>query len=676
MKCLRSRLLIGMAALLAALPDAASARRKAKETSDFVWEQVTDADWSIGQETSWPDAHAIMIFEKISVDERELLEEKVSTSLYRRLRILDEIGRAQADVVAPMDFGEQKVTEVIARTVLPNGDEVVMSPENIHRETVLKAEGEKVKQTKFSIPGVSSDCIIEYRICYKSDQPSSGWLIQKDIPLVNGEYQWYFFDLARTGLKWWDLTSFMSWTFGDPQYVWRNITPSAPKRFPNTGHITEMVFTVSDIPPFETEQQSLPQKNLVAKLICFYGSGSPPAVYWSYLTESMEEWMRDDFCSKIERVKKAVGENATEGDLEQRMRAAYDWVQSNIINTSFVDFAEAMEEKGVKARKKEKDNETADDVVKRGYGRSVDLTQLYCAFLREMGLDAKLALVVDRSSDIFIREVPSWQFDRTLVAVFDSTKNVHFFAPGVPYVPYGMVPWFNEGVQALLEGNQGEMKTVPPSPPEATVENHLYSYTLVPGEEVRGTAQSRLTGHAAGHIRGQMLRCDSAEHKDLLKEASADFLTAGEYDSLKCDGLAEVEAPLKLSGNVKFPAVSDQAGRLLFKPLDYFVKRDNPFVSATRKTPIVFRSAYQRKESAQFELPEGWSIEALPTDTMFTNRVGKCGVQFMQLGDKLSVQRSFTLNAPMWKVEDYHDIRALFQARQEMSDRIVVLIKS
>ena len=190
---------------------------------------------------------------------------------------------------------------------------------------------------------------------------------------------------------------------------------------------------------------------------------------------------------------------------------------------------------------------------------------------------------------------------------------------------------------------------------------------------MKGTAQSRLTGHAAGHIRGQMFGSDSAEYKDLLKEASADLLTAGEYDSLKCEGLAEVEAPLKLTGNVTFPVVSEQAGRLLFKPLDYFVKRDNPFVSATRLTPIVFRSAYQRKESAQFELSEGWSIEALPADTMFVNRVGKCGVQFTQLGNLLTVQRSFTLNAPMWKVEDYRDVRALFQARQDMSDRVAVL---
>jgi hypothetical protein len=551
-----------------------------------------------------------------------------------------------------------------------------MSADNIHRETVVKAEGEKVKQTKFSIPGVTADCIIEYRICYNQDEPARGWLIQKDIPLVRGEYQWYYFDFARVvdfWTIWYRVVPFMVERLKQPEYTWSNIPARAPKRFPLAKDTTELVFSVQDIAPFESEPYSMPENTLRARLRCFYSSGSLPAVFWSDLTRFMSEWMRDDFCGKTERVKKAVAGNAATGDLEQRMRAAYNWVQNNITNTSFVDLAEAREEKGIKGRTKEKDNETADDAIKRGYGWRNDLTSLYCAMLREIGVDARLAYVVDRTDDMFVRDAKSWQFDRSLVAVFDSTKIVRFFAPGIPYVPYGMVPWFNEGVQALLEGTQGEMLTVPPSLPEATVENHLYNYRLVPGQEVKGTAQSRLTGHAAGHIRGQMFGYDSAEYKDLLKEASADFLTAGEYDSLKCDGLLEVEAPLKLSGDVTFPAVSDQGGRLLFKPLDYFVKRDKPFVSVTLITPIVFRSAYQRKESAQFELPEGWSIEALPTDSTFANRVGKCGVQFSQIGNTLTVQRSFTLNAPMWKVEDYRDVRALFQARKDMSDRVAVL---
>jgi hypothetical protein len=121
MNVMKGSLLICLATLLLTIPESASAKRKSQDKSDFKWQETTPADWAIGQDTSWPGAHAIMIFEKISVDERELLGDEVSISLYRRIRILDETGRSQADVMAPMDFGDQKVTEVLARSVQPGG---------------------------------------------------------------------------------------------------------------------------------------------------------------------------------------------------------------------------------------------------------------------------------------------------------------------------------------------------------------------------------------------------------------------------------------------------------------------------------------------------------------------------------------------------------------------------
>jgi len=670
------KLLLGTTALAMTLPGIASARRKSADKADFVWEEITESDWAVGRDSTWPGQPAIMIFEKVSVDERLLVAGAVQLRLYRRIRILGEAGREQADVLAPMDFGEQKVSDVYGRTVLPNGDAIELAPENVFRKTVVKSGGDKIQQTSFSIPGVTTDCIIEYCISYVSDKPSTGWIVQRDIPLTLGEYQWYHFDFENSKTRWISIMPFIVTRLSQPEFVWKNIRTRVPKRFPLTQDRTELVFTVENIPPFEAEPVSLPSKALRGRMICFYGSGSLPIVFWSTMTSSIADWMKEDFCARTDRVKKKLAELAPDGDLDQRMRAAYYWVRDSIINTSFVDFETAMREKGVKGKLDEKDNETADDVVKHGYGWKDNLTSLYCAMLRELGVDARITYVVDRSDDIFERDAKYWQFDRSLVAVFDSTTKVRFFAPGVPYVPYGMVPWFNEGVQALLEGTQGELLTVPVSPAEATSETHVYSYALIPGEEVKGTTQSRLTGHAAGVIRGNLLECEPAEYQEILKESGVDCLPGAEYDSLVCDGLHDVDGPLKLRGEAVFPAVFDQSGRLLFKPLDFFVQRMNPFVSDQRKTPMAFRNAYQRKESAQIALPEGWSIEALPADTVFTNRVGRCGVQFMQVGNNLSVQRSFTLNAPLWQAEDYKDVRALFQARQEMSDRMVVLTQN
>ncbi|MEW5796685.1 MAG: DUF3858 domain-containing protein [Candidatus Zixiibacteriota bacterium] len=677
MRCGWHLIATAVAASLLLLPEAATAQRR-RDTTTFQWEAVTEADWNVGKDTAWAGAHAVMIFEKISVDERKLAEDRVYRSLYRRIRILDMSGRSQAEVEAPMEDAEQRVTRVIARTVLPSGEEIAMTDKDIHRETVLKVKGAKWKQTRFSIPGVTDDCIIEYRIVYQAERSAGGWLIQKDIPLVQGEYRWYYCDFAKQRSTYYFDLPFIWVPLREPEYVWTNVKPSAPKRFPAPGieDSTEMLFTVKNVPAREDEQMSLPEDSRVARLFCSYGTGSLPIEFWSTMSSSMSDWMKDNFCGKTARMKAVLAAALPDGDSEQKMATAYAWVQDSIVNTSFVDLQEAMEERGVNRRIRERTNETADDVIKRKYGWSGVIDALYCSMLRELGIDARIGFVVDRDDDMFVRDFKWWQFDRSLVVVFDSAKSTRFFAPGYPHMPYGMVPWFNEGVQMLLEGTQGEFLTVTPAGPSATSQTYVYDYVLVPGEETVGKVQARLTGHAAGTIRATLFDADSSEYKELLDTAVANLLPSGVRDSLTCTGVERAADPITVHCALTFPSNEEQAGRLFLKPLDYFVSRDNPFVAATRKTPIAFPFAYQRNEAAQFTLPAGWSIEALPSDTMFSNRVGKCGVQFLQLGDKLSVQRNFTLNAPMWKKEDYRDVRALFLARQEMSDRTVVLTRA
>jgi len=670
------KLLVGgllVSALL--LPPSTLAKRKSKKET-FKWEKITQADWDTGRKPATDD-QAVMLFEKISVDDRQMDDDKVFRTLYRKIRILNEAGRHWADVDVPHVHGEYRITSILGQTTLPDGKTIELTEDNIHSKTVIKIEGSKLDQTSFSMPGVTDDCIIEYRISYRSDGDVGGWLIQKDIPLLLGEYQWNYFDFDKSRNIWFSTMPFI-WTWlTEPEYVWQNISPRAPKRYPHPliQDSTEMIFTVKNIPPFENEPQSVPDRSLRARLLCYYGNGTLPVVFWSDLTSNMAEWMDERFCEKKTKLLEVVANLAPGEPRDERIRAAYKWVQTNIINTTFFDLDKVLEERGAKSKKKReaKFAETADEVIKNGHGYASNINALFCAMLVEMGIDARYACVVDRFDDLFSREAKYWQFDRRIVAVYDSIGDTQFYSPGVPYMPCGSVPWFTEGVQALMEGIQGDLVTVPCSDAEANVQTIIYNYNLVPDAATTGSVQARLTGQNANYVRGRLLNIDESEFDDILKEATTSFLPSGEADSTECKGLDESGEALTLTCQMSFPEVTTQAGRLLIKPFDFFVDRDNPFVSQDRNTPIMFRNSYARKESAQIDLPEEWVIEALPRDTIFANRIGKCGVQFVQLGNKLSVQRHFTLNAPLWQVADYADVRALFQARQEMSDCLVVL---
>jgi hypothetical protein len=433
------------------------AKRPSKGNSGIEWAPVTEADWAAGADSVLAAKGAVMIFEKISIDERKFDKEDVSLTLYRRIRILSDAGRAWADVIAPPEYEGEALALVSGRTILPGGEEFALSDEHIYHDTVAKAGEDEVYRTRFSMPGVTRDCIIEYRVKYASIG-SRDWVVQKDIPLLHGEYQWYYFDFLKARRAWdspvwYSRVPFVMSYIREPEHVWQNLPSRAPKAFPLTKDSTELIFVVDSIAPFEPEPASFPARALKGRLNCQNGSGSLDIEFWSTMTAGMSDWMKDTFMGKSLNVKSVV--SSLPGNVpEDKMRAAYEWIQANITNTSYVDPNKVFGKTGAATKRtiKEKYNETADDVIKRGYGWHGDVNALFCAMLRELGIDSRFALVVDRDEDIFERRVKDWQFDRELVAVYDSTGKVRFFSPGVPYMPYGMTPWFNEGVTALVEG--------------------------------------------------------------------------------------------------------------------------------------------------------------------------------------------------------------------------------
>jgi hypothetical protein len=661
-----------------------TAEEALNQDTTFEWAPITEADWQAGTDTLVGAKSAVMIFEKIRVDDRwcrkgeEDQKSERGLTIYRRIRILGDAGRVWADIDVPAELEAENQVAVFGRTVLRGGEESQLKAENIRRETVVKAGGEEWIQTRFSMPNVIGDCIIEYALKY-STVPFRSWTIQKDIPLLHGEYRWYYSVMGG------DIEAFLRSIFGynalintrnRPEYLWRNLPSKPPLGFPYTKDSTELLFQVDSIPAVESEPATLPDRALRGELLCYYGSGTLDIEYWSSLTASLARWFGDYFCSKTTKMKKVLA-GISGSTVEERAYAAYDWIQANIKNTTYIDLNKVSGKKGVAAGHtvKEKTNETADDVIKRGYGTDKNVVFLYCAMLRELELDSRLALVVDRNKNIFERRIHDWQFDHSLVAVYDSAGKVRFFSPGVPYMPYGMVPWFNEGVTALVEGTQGTMITVPPADPDLTEETEVYTLAVSPDAKTTGTVQARLTGHAAASVRGNILYVDSSEYAESLKDAVSDFLPDGTIDSLVCGAVADINSPLAVTCHVEFPPVEAAGDKILFKPMDYFVTRQNPFISTKRQTPIAFGYAYHRREAAQINIPEGWVVEALPSDSLFSNRVGNCGVQFTQIGNMLSVQRIFKLNAPIWQVADYKDVRVLFQAREDMGELIVVLKK-
>ncbi|MCP4545818.1 MAG: hypothetical protein GY835_05050, partial [bacterium] len=290
-------------------------------------------------------------------------------------------------------------------------------------------------------------------------------------------------------------------------------------------------------------------------------------------------------------------------------------------------------------------------------------------------VEAKIAYATDRTDDLFVPRAKYWQFDRSLVAVRSAEGNYAFYTPGTACTPTSHAPWFVEGVETLMGGVENYIVPVRFSPSSLTTRTHTYEFTIGEDLEISGKVDSRLTGHRARTLRIEVHEEEEAEVKDLFEDEYSEAFPDAELDSLEFSGIDSVTQPVAVSCNLAYPALTEQAGRLLLKPFSYLSGSKNPFVASERTGPVLFPYAYELTESATFDIPTGWTVEALPSDTMYTGRAGRCGVQYVTFGSTISVQRVFELAVPFWATNDYAVIKGLYQTRQDLAEQIVVLKK-
>src|SRR5262249_39658304 len=145
-----------------------------------------------------------------------------------------------------------------------------------------------------------------------------------------------------------------------------------------------------------------------------------------------------------------------------------------------------------------KANKKPSDTLKRGVGRAGEINLLFIALANAAGFDARIALVPDRSRILFDRATSMPGALRPLIVVVRSGDSWKFFDPGFHYVTPGMLPWQNEGVDALIPEDQSAkwIKT-PMSAPNKSREKRSARLQLDDEGNLEGDVTVEYTGHLA-----------------------------------------------------------------------------------------------------------------------------------------------------------------------------------
>ncbi|MEZ5358493.1 MAG: DUF3857 domain-containing protein [Candidatus Zixiibacteriota bacterium] len=633
------------------------------QADEFEWKQITSADWNIVADSARKISNAAVIFDEVISDTKYIQDGDLFVIIYRRVRILSDEGRKWGDVEVPIFSTEQKIKEIKGRTIERGNKIHELTKDMIVEKKVIKSDGDEVKQTKFTMPAVTNDCIVEYMI--KIETGMYSWILQEDVPVLSFQFRWLLPVYTVNYSSEQELIE----KYLTPNYLFLNKTSEIDiQQLPNLKKPEEIVFKTKDVPPFEAEPYSLPDAALQTKMFSYLGARDNPMSYWGNRAENIID-NQEEFAKKNKRLKEVVESFGPLATDEEKIAKAYNWVQENITNLSYFDL------KDPKNPKKEidpKDRDNVNDVIKLGYGGRTDICRIFCDMLREMNIDAKMAYAGDRSDDIFVLDAKFWQFDNTLVAVKLGPDSYKFYAPGHAMIPLGSIPWFLEGITALI-GDADIFANTPFSKDTENKSSFVYTYNIDDELAVEGEFSARLTGHHARSVKVDLLDEDSADYKHLILENIDGPFGDTKIEVTSFKNVDMRDEAVSVGCTIEQPDVSATGDKILLKPFSFVSNAKNPFISKERKTPMLFNYAFQRQETAQINFPAGWTVEALPHDTTYSNLVGSCTVTFEEFGEGISIQRLFILKAPFWGVDTYSYVKKLFEARENFSDLIAVI---
>jgi hypothetical protein len=328
-----------------------------------------------------------------------------------------------------------------------------------------------------------------------------------------------------------------------------------------------------------------------------------------------------------------------------------------------------------------KSSRSPGETLKRGAGDLDDIDYLFSAMARSLGFETRMARTADRREFLFD---PRFQLSGTLrewcvaVRVGDSWR---YFDPAARYVPAGMIPWWEEGQQAILVDSKKErFEILPVAPSDSNRCEGTGRFRLLADGTLEGEAAERFTGQWAAHLKEKLDDVSPEKRTDDLKGSLQAQYPGAVVDSIRIEHATDVDGALIRAYHIRIPGYAASAGSRLLAPLAFFQTGERqPFDRPDRRSPIYFAFPSLRKDEIVIDLPEAFETEATPDTKPFTVP------GFLRLASSFQIAvdgRSVRLSREEWMCEnreiafpasDYPAIRAAFERVRTLDAGAVAL---
>ena len=643
---------------------------------DKDWRPVTPEELAQKTPVVEPDADAEAMFWEVRIDDTS--EHDLSITQYVRVKIYTERGREQFSKFDVPFTKRVKIKDLSARVVRPDGSIVDIKPEDIFERDIVKSSGLKLRAKSFAVPNIEPGVIVEYR--YKEavkNAAAQGMHLefQKDIPVQRLAY--YYKPYGGHTPK------FQPHNFSDTQFVkdkdgyWlasRTDVPSM-KDEPNmppedevrawmrlTGVHSETVNFTEDIDGY-TETRVIKDP-------------SDPAKYWGSV--GLQHASLTIFMNKNSGSVKKIAEGIVAGAAndDEKLRKLYEFCQTQISNTSYdPSLTDEMREKLPREK-------SVSDLIKKRSGSSGFIDMLFGAMAKSLGFETAIAYSGDRSEMFFSPDTT----DETLIHAAAIAVKVNnrwkFFNPGIKFVPYGMLAWYEEDSYALIveEKNYSWGKT-PFTDYSTSVSNRKAKLTLNDDGSIEGDVTVEMNGQPAVAYRIENYDETSAKREQSLADDIKAQINAAEVSGVTVENVMDSSKPLIEKYHIRVPGYAQKTGKRLFLQPNYFKYGLGPtFSGADRKYDIFFRYPWSENDEIEINLPKNYDLDNAdaPADVSDARKIGELTIRISvdRVQNSLKYSRKFHFGgggSVLFGSQMYTPLKNMFDAFHQADSHTITL---
>ena len=613
---------------------------------------ITDAERTLTEVPGEPNAPAVVLFKigdvKLKDEERAIHSSRMEVNL--RIKILNEAGLEFAEWTVSHSE-DLRLRELKARTVLPDGTEIVVGDDDVFERKDDVAD-KHYQETVIVFPGAEVGAILDLTYVLRfNGYLLDGWLFQSPIPTLHSEIEYLI--PKSLGIAPWGKQTF--------NRTMQNETKRTPK-----GRVLRV--WMDDLPGFPDEPFTVSDFDMSSvfdlTIAKYYGQSLFET--WDFTHDRYDDWYYRSFRKKGKKsAAKALELVSGATTTKEKAERIYRFVRDEIATRRAVGIHLA-------------DKSTADGVLEDAEGDYAEKSLLLKTMLTAVGIESQAIWVADGSRwtvDLSFVQ-PNW-FDRIFIRLQLQDTEV-FLDPSSRRNGFGWFRSSSEGAPsiALVKKKKAEKIVLPTKPAEGNTREIGLELEIDEEGALHGSGSLVLSGHPARD------RFDWKGEEGKTREAWANWLKDRyprfeiEVESVNED----VElARLVLAWTMKQfddDVLGDEVSLVLAAA---FGIESHPYQLATghRRTPVQRRYEQVWRSSVRVHWPETFDLDVVPVDAVVNSDIG--GYELRYIRDRtinsLRMERTLRLDRRRFmNGAEYLNLRKIYNTAQKSDVKPAVWI--